>query len=287
MRFRNGSVFDCANPVNRTHPLNLGCVAWWKTVSGLAGGAIWHDLMSLPGDLKQGNHGVLSGGATWTSGPALQFDGISGYADTKSRFPRIFNGVSTVATIVYRAKPGAPTIDNSSLPIGVLDRTNSSLRCVLGNDGATNNNIQALVCNGTWPNNFVAVNSTATTLVVGTWYHVAIVLDLGTRTNSRIYVNGQQVTSSIITNGTPPTVYPVLGSGNITLGFFDNHGAGWYNGFLDNVQIYSRALSPAEAQQDYTLSTLGYPGVLNRVGSAWGKKTTIIMPPGLLMQRAI
>jgi len=97
----------------------------------------------------------------------------------------------------------------------------------------------------------VSINSTSTsqrysTTVrsLGTWYHVAGVYNAATSTLST-YVNG------VLDNGTLRGVVPatqVNSSVNVNIG--RRTGGFYFNGIIDEVRIYNRALTPAEIQSD-------------------------------------
>ena len=75
---------------------------------------------------------------------------------------------------------------------------------------------------------------------VGQWEHVAATYDGST---ARFYVGGAQVASKAFTGS--------LGSSSTwRLGAYNGSPTGFFDGLLDNVRIYNRALSPAEIQTD-------------------------------------
>ncbi len=96
------------------------------------------------------------------------------------------------------------------------------------------------------------------------WYHV-----VGTYNNNsiKIYVNGQLEGSEKI-----GSVIPYVGSTPLTIGYFPytESGSFSFNGLIDEVRIYNRALSDSEVTQLYnvpepaTLLLLGLGGLLLR-----------------------
>jgi hypothetical protein len=70
---------------------------------------------------------------------------------------------------------------------------------------------------------------------LNTWYHVAMTHD---GTTLRLYVNGSLESSLAAVGDMPPTLNPVTIGGNIEPVFFQ--------GIIDEAQIFSRALSDAE-----------------------------------------
>jgi hypothetical protein len=62
--------------LNPYHRLNQGLVGYWRFVEGCGLKAFDYS--------GRGNHGTLTNGPTWTTGKALQFDGIDDYVDYES-----------------------------------------------------------------------------------------------------------------------------------------------------------------------------------------------------------
>src|SRR6185295_7336602 len=83
-----------------------------------------------------------------------------------------------------------------------------------------------------------------TVRALNTWYHVAGVYDASTRTLN-VYVNG--VLNNGVLAGTVPATQ-VNSSVNVNIG--RRTGGFYFNGIIDEVRIYNRALTPAEIQTD-------------------------------------
>jgi concanavalin A-like lectin/glucanase superfamily protein len=98
-------------------------------------------------------------------------------------------------------------------------------------------------------------------LSAGQWVHMVVAWDgsLASTAGLKTYINGVEVTSYVAGG---------LGSGSHTtdagqlLHIAHNQtcnslsGCGYFNGKLDDVRIYNRALSPTEVQQLYKLGTV-------------------------------
>ncbi|MHC4642643.1 MAG: LamG-like jellyroll fold domain-containing protein, partial [Planctomycetota bacterium] len=87
----------------------------------------------------------------------------------------------------------------------------------------------------------------------GQWHHVAGVFDNGTMT---IYIDGKAEPSTTggATFGSSATRYGFIGVGSEASGFDGNKGpTSYFNGYMDDVRIYDRALSAAE------IRTIGAP----------------------------
>jgi hypothetical protein len=79
-----------------------------------------------------------------------------------------------------------------------------------------------------------------------------------------IYLNGAAVTVSITGNTLSATI---LNSVPLTIGSLQTLANQFFPGYMDDVCIWSRALSAFEAAADYQLSRQGYPDVLNRLSN--------------------
>ena len=249
-RTRHGRIVRKAAMV-RTHPLNRQRVAWWLALPGLNGGGTWHDLA--------GNHdGTLTSfsGQPWQATRRgggwgqLQFNGTSSYVDTGNPLTG-FTGTAaaSVACWAYTATTGvycalgdnnnnATSIDRE----GIAIFNNSGVFWCRMNCGGTD----VTASGGTW--------------TAGVTYRVVVTYDGAT---VRIYANGVQQGSAagsgvIFTSGA-----------NLRLGVRGNYGISgggpwWWPGTLDDVSLWSRALTADEVLLDYNLSRVGYPGVLAR-----------------------
>jgi len=111
----------------------------------------------------------------------------------------------------------------------------------------------------------------------GTWTHVAFTYD---GTTERLFVNGTQVSSVAVSGGAILTSNnPVKIGGNAIWGE-------WFNGMIDEVRVYNRALSAAEITTDMNTpiaptdttppgapGTLTATGGLGQVSLTWGAAT--------------
>ena len=113
--------------------------------------------------------------------------------------------------------------------------------------GATGNNVEFHDSNGsTWVNCIVQEIS----LFPQTWYHITATDSGGT---IKIYINGSLVHTCLNGLGIPSNINSPIVIGVSSNNFF-------YNGVIDNVRIYSRALSEEEVQQLYIEeSTITWP----------------------------
>jgi hypothetical protein len=177
-------------------------------------------------------------GATWSPtgkyGSALSFNGASSYVDLGNPAALRLQGSMTLeAWINAAANPG----DDGQI--------------VAKSDGASG--WQFKTSPDTGPHTFGLMVSgsgggvqrySATTRALNTWYHFAAVYDAAARTMST-YVNG--VLDNGFVSGTAPAAQldaPV----NVNIG--RRTGGFYFNGLIDEVRIYDRALTPAEIAAD-------------------------------------
>lgn len=86
--------------------------------------------------------------------------------------------------------------------------------------------------------------------VVGTWYHLVVVYD---GTNAKIYVNGVAATGTL---GTPAFVPNT--DGPLSIGTRSDNGF-YYNGAVDEVAVYTNALSEADVTAHFQNGTSATP----------------------------
>ena len=91
--------------------------------------------------------------------------------------------------------------------------------------------------------------------IAGQWQHLAATYD---GTTARFYIDGVMVASRTVSGG--------VGTSNIwRIGAYGSVAGGFFDGLIDNVRIYSRALSDAEVQTDMntpvTMWNAGFPSV--------------------------
>ncbi|NUT54739.1 MAG: hypothetical protein HOQ03_01980, partial [Thermoleophilia bacterium] len=104
--------------------------------------------------------------------------------------------------------------------------------------------------NGAFPGTEVSIGGTArslngtTALPVGSWSHVAVTYDGATL---RLYVNGAQASQLAAAGSLATSTSPFHIGGNGSWGE-------WFNGSIDEVRLYSRALAAGEIQNDMVRS---------------------------------
>jgi len=198
-------------------PTNNGLVGYWKFDEGAGVKA-----MDYSGN---GNTGTITG-ATWTSGKlgqALSFNGTSDLVNTGSDL----YGTGTF-TVCAWAKP-------KSTAAWVLKAISGNGRSFFDNINTGSNNYWILSSDG----GANTVWSATDALVLNTWQHVC-----GVRLSSGLatmYVNGAVSGSENQNSGTPET----YGYATV-IGASRSDATSPFDGLIDDVRIYNRALSQAE-----------------------------------------
>ena len=126
-------------------------------------------------------------------------------------------------------------------------------------------------------NNDSAVVQGATSLTAGGWHHIVAVRERTTESDQiRIYVDGieEGAVSHFFSNGFETTT-------PINIGWLNLSGGYHYDGQLDEVAIYERALSAAEIQHHYANGLAGHGGcetVAPEIVSAEATEATVGQP---------
>lgn len=205
------------------------------TASPLLAG-LWHLNGEWTDTSGNGNHGVPFNGVAFSSsmGPG----GITAYFDgNDDYFQGTTNGFplgSAARTILAWIKTGNASGDQAVFHYGVgsLSAPTQSFQLVVsgGKAGVGNGNISG---------NLLGTS----TVSDGSWHLLAGVYE-GYATNiARIYVDGIEQNSGMIT--TPATVNPAFTVGRFLAG------GGHFNGLIDEVAIYKRALNAEEIRFRY------------------------------------
>ena len=174
-----------------------------------------------------GNTGTLSRGVAWTPhgrfGSALKFDGSSGRVDILDA-PSL--RLTTAMTLEAWVNPATVSSDWSNL----IYKGNDNYALAATSDQAGP------------PAGRRGVNKASGTALLPTniWTHIAVTYD---KTMVRLYVNGMQVSSRLSTADIPTSAFP------LQIGGDSLHGQ-YFQGLIDEVRVYNRALSQAEIQAD-------------------------------------
>ncbi len=202
-----------------------GLVLYWPFDEGQ--GTVVRDLSD------NGNDGVVEGGALWVSGvlrTALAFNGVNAVV----RGPHIpFNSRSF--THALWVNPALLAGDQSVFSQYQASSANQGLHYRISGTGGLRM--------GFYSND---LDVPAGTVQAGNWYHLTFRYDVASQ-NRRVYVNG-----TVVGEG---TAAPYLGTtGDTLVGTFwrpdrADRVPEWFNGMIDDVQVYDRTLTDAEIQE--------------------------------------
>jgi hypothetical protein len=182
--------------------------------------------------------GTLQGGAAWTTGGkyggALSFNGSSSYVDLGN--PALFQRTGSL-TLEAWIKAAANPPDDGQI-INKSDGPGWQLKTSPDTGVHTfGAKVSASASTHAW-------RYSNTVRALNTWYHVASVYDAATSTLS-IYVNG------VLDNGTLlGSVASAMIDRPVNVNVGRRSGGYYFNGIIDEVRVYGRALSAAEIQSD-------------------------------------
>ena len=190
----------------------------------------------IPDESAYGNDGALSG-ATWMSdyGGVYSFDGVDDYVEVppSGTLTGFTEGLTVNVWVRLDTIARRQTIVNKYDTAGnqrgwFIEYRTQGFAFFASPDGATYQ---------WWKGDF--------TPQAGVWYHLTVVWEANTV--PKFYVDGQQVPT--IRSGTTSQIYNNVGA---PLHIGRSTYAGRYlDGLLDDVRVYSEALTPTEVQQHY------------------------------------
>lgn len=213
---------------------NLGLVGYWSFNEGTS---------TLAGDFSgRGNTGTLMGGPTWVAGKlgqALSFNGSSNYVSVDDSAGG-FTFPDTTFTVSFWAK----TSDSNSSVI--ISDSNCSSGSGKGWCIRASGPVQALIKNSADSGN--TLRSSNTSINDNRWHHVVVVMTTDTITasnnNIQIYVDGS-LDQGVLTPGL------VYGAVNNFLYIGRRTEGSFFNGAIDEMRIYSRALTAVQVAALY------------------------------------
>jgi hypothetical protein len=232
-------------------PSPSGLVGWWPGEGNAD-------------DIVGANNGILKGGVTFAAGKvgeALSFDGVSGYVTNAT--PGLTN-IRNSYTMEFWAWPRAArasTPETTSGIMGISDQRYAIFPDNYDAEGYAGAGV-SVGTNGVsvFEHSYAYLPSLLVydAPIVG-WTHIAVVHQ---NRQATLYINGVLVRTGLV-SGTDSYPSTSLGEGSNGPGLY----YGYYAGLLDEVSIYSRALSPSEVQAIYN------------AGSAGKCKSAMIAPP--------
>lgn len=192
--------------------------------------------------------GNLYGGVRWTSnghfGPGLVFDGVSGYVDAgnggSNAIDPVRNPTNIVGSVTMAAWVKLNTAAQDQKVGGNQDGVQGGYKMSI-----YNTKVEFEVRNAT--NNKETLNrsvSGGTILTMGTWYHVAGVYNSQNNT-LKTYING--ILDRSLTNTPANALGPTAGTFRMGREPWDvGAQTRYFNGLINDVRIYARALSAQE-----------------------------------------
>lgn len=191
-------------------------------------GTTWNDLVGS-------NNGTLTNGPTFSSanGGSIVFDGVDDYAIASSNLN--ISGDATFS-ICYWAIWDDSTF-SANYPSGVGNNSTGT-----GNQGLSTTWSSGRIALDFWNNRFRANNA----LEVRTWYYVCFTKSSGLiGSTSKLYANAQEYAGLVENTNTSPNIT----NSPLVVGRLD--ATRWFKGRIPCVQVYNRALSATEIQQNY------------------------------------
>jgi len=181
-----------------------------------------------------GNAGTL-GGPSWAGagrfGTALSFDGVNDWVTVNDAVSLDLTNAMTVEGWVF------PLALKGSWKAVMVKEGAGTLAYGLYANASANRPSGRIVVNG--------VSSDARgsgSLVLNAWSHVAATYNGSTL---RLYVNGTEVGNRTVSGSMSPTTSPLRIGGN-------SLAQEWFNGLIDEVRVYNRALTQPQIQSDMT-----------------------------------
>jgi hypothetical protein len=231
---------DLRNPVDGSHWLNRGRIAWWLSLPNQYGGRLVYDILG-------NHHGTL--GTDSTGNPSWR----------SSTRPGGFSGALMLPGSGAKVT-GTVTIPASGFTIAGWYYTASTLAQAVFALGSTGANDQAIHMrtNGATAALFGMFNDDLNVTVPSTigWHRFTVTL--ATSLTQSLFWDGKLAGSRTSTSG-------YVGNSNF---FFGRNGwdpSNYLVGQIDDVAVWNRQLSATEIKADYDLSRMGYPGVIRRL----------------------
>lgn len=190
------------------------------------------------------NAGTLVGSPAWADGrmdKAISFDGTDDYVNIGSSSSLNTTADYTISMWVYNAAGSDlyPTLLNRAAQV-----TNNGFFWIYTN-GTNEADLNFQYADGT---NLIT-NTFSGALGTNTWQHVMFTFD-NTSKSLKLYINGNQFSTTRTLTGSLP-----VDDGTLYLGTYDGSATNYsFQGRLDDVRIYARALTSGEATDLYQSS---------------------------------
>lgn len=243
---------DWSNPVNWDHSLNRGLIEWWLAVPGTRGfGSVqWRGLCNrYVGTLTN-----MDSKTDWLSTSRiggmgnLDFDGTDDYVDAGNAPDLTFGTGQSFSYSLWFNQKKVQYGWTGLVYHGVAGESQGHIGFQFSTrylSGGTGDGVN-------WQ-----TNSSAYVPTVGDWVHAVLTLDRVSNV-MKLYADSVEVGSFGHSHVPTPTSLGLrIGEGNA--------GSERFDGFIDNVRIFNRALTAVEVREEYRLSRLGLMGLLNTI----------------------
>ena len=211
--------------INNTTLMN-GLVGWWKFDE--TNGTVAYDSSG------NGNDGNLTGGPTWATGKiggALSFANANAFVNCGKGESLDLSGRATISSWIM-ANTGAPNG-------GILGKRDAyAIYWDAGYESFPGAGVQSIIASS----NYVEWGHGANTFTSNIWSHILYLLE---DSKEMFFIDGDLVKESNIERSIPSSNL------NFIIGKLDSYER--FNGLIDDVRIYDRALSAAEVQALYNL----------------------------------
>ena len=197
------------------------------------------------------NNGTVSGATLTTdrfgnANSAYSFNGSSNYMDVNTSFSNYFVKDFT-AIVWFKMNVYNPNQRNYLLDYrGSSSLNQNSFALIIDNDSKIHHYVD-------WPSGGHAEYNTLISSPLNAWHHTVLVKQ---GTTLKAYYDGVQIANSFMTSDTSKSDSISLSNG-AKFGYRSGPSASgdyWFNGVLDEVRIYNRALSASEVDSLYHLN---------------------------------
>jgi hypothetical protein len=215
------------------------------------------------------NSGILNAGAGWTASGkingALSLDGAGHYVDVPDSSTNLLDGMQKISISAWINQAVADTGTLNYHAIVSKRKASFSFESYAMRIRGGNNQVYMDVNN----------KSLYTNAGIGTnkWYHLVMVFDGSLPTNNlRSYVNGSaDKFATIYSSGSIlQTNVPRNSNSHLYVGAHDNSDTLGFNGLIDEVRVYSKALTEAEIQDLYAAAPTNLGPVINTTNAVSG-----------------
>lgn len=224
--------------VNWASPLNQGLVSWWLALPGRTGGGTWFDLCGR-------SHGTLTGMNPATDWVASTRRGGLGALDCDGVNDNVLASYTPAAIPLTLTAWGRTSSSSNQAHINLSSSSGTYAGLAITSLGIYSYINQS-------SSGSIVANSTGTA-TSGAWTMAAAVFQSGSFAAYRDGAN-----KGTAAHGYSPSIP------NVYIGSFNNSSA-FFNGQLDCIRVYNRALSDAEIFALYLEDMLGNPTTLNRI----------------------